>query len=69
MNPARGDSLREAAQESQKEDTSTREDVIVLEKGCHDTDPMSQDPFCETPGQTMEPSNEEPGDQQRMDLN
>ena len=68
MNCARGDSLREATQESQKEDTSIREDATVPEQEYHDTDPMSQDPFCETPGPTMEPSNEEPGDQQRMDL-
>ena len=68
MNRARGDSLREAEQESQREDTSTREDTMVLEQGCHDTDQTSQDPFCETPSPITEPSNEEPGDQQRMDL-
>ena len=45
-----------------------REDTMVQKQGCHDTDLTSQDPFCETPSPTMEPSNEEPGDQQRMDL-
>lgn len=69
MTRARGDSLREAEKESQREDISMREDTIVREQGCHNKDLMSQDHFCETPGPIMEPSNEEPGDQQRMDLN
>ena len=66
---ARGeDSLREAKQESRREDVSTKEDIMVPEQGCCNKDPTNHDPFSETPSPIMEPSNEEPGDQQRMDL-
>ena len=64
----RGDLLREAEQESQREDISMREDTMVPEQGCHNKDLTSQDPFSETPGLITEPSNKEPEDQQRMDL-
>ena len=69
MTHARGeDSLREAEQESQREDVSTEGDTTEPEQGCPDKIQMNRDPFGETPGPTMEPSNKEPGNQPIMDL-
>ena len=64
----REDSLREAEQESQREDISTKEDITEPEQGCPNKNPTSRDPFGETPGPITEPWNEELGDQLEMDL-
>ena len=69
VNHARGDLLREAEQESRREDVSTRGDFTEPELRCPDKVHMNLDPFGETPGLTTEPSSEALGGPQEMDLN
>ena len=70
VTPARGeDLLREPKQDSQKKDVSSGGDTTDSGLGCPNRVQTNLDPFGETPGLTMEPSNEESGGHQEMDLN
>ena len=68
MNRARGDLLREAEQESRREDVSTGGDVTEPESRCPDKVQTNLDPFGETSGPTREPSSEPAGETQEMEL-
>ena len=69
VNRARGDLLREAEQESQREDVSTGGDITEPESRCPDKVQTNLDPFGETPSPTTELSSEAWGGPQEMDLN
>ena len=65
MNRVWGDSLKEVAQEVQKE---MEEEGMGMETRCPDQMQTDPDPFGETPGPTTEPSSKPAGEPQEMEL-
>ena len=69
MNFVRGDLLREAEQESQREDVSTGGDITEPEPRCPNRVQTNLDPFGETPSPTTEPSSKPVEGPREMELN